>query len=172
MWSLAIAQVMFNGMLATADGQEQPAPRAGGVERQTAGRRCRTCQRSPIWLPGFLTGSFQGLFAAAKTPPDIINRLNAEFGKARRTRDARTSMSQAPNRARCRSRSSSFNEGRRQQGAQLAKETGIKIGPDPARWQSPKSRHNQRRRRALLASQSTVAPDAATTLPTSRFRRR
>ena len=30
-------------------------------------------------LPGFVTGSYQGLLAAAGTPRDIVAKLNAEF---------------------------------------------------------------------------------------------
>ena len=38
-------------------------------------------------LPGFVTGSYQGLLAAAGTPKDIITKLNAELTRILNTQD-------------------------------------------------------------------------------------
>ena len=49
----------------------------------SARRRCRTCRRSPkSGLPGFDASSWFAIFAPAKTPPEIVQKLNAEVLKA------------------------------------------------------------------------------------------
>jgi tripartite-type tricarboxylate transporter receptor subunit TctC len=73
------ANVLFNGMLAT-----YPSVKAGRLR----GLAVSSAQRVPSapelptvaeTLPGFETGSYQGLLAAAGTPRDIVAKLNAEM---------------------------------------------------------------------------------------------
>ena len=74
------ANVLFNGMLAT-----YPSVKGGRLK----GLAVSSAQRVPSapelptvaesGLPGFVTGSYQGLLAAAGTPRDIVAKLNAEF---------------------------------------------------------------------------------------------
>lgn len=77
------APVMFNGMLAT-----MPMVKTGQLRllAVSSDKRWPTLPEVPTvaesGYPGFVTGSWQGLLAAGATPPDVIARLNAEFGKA------------------------------------------------------------------------------------------
>jgi tripartite-type tricarboxylate transporter receptor subunit TctC len=73
------ANVLFNGMLAT-----YPSVKAGRLK----GLAVSSAQRVPSapelptvaeTLPGFETGSYQGVLAAAGTPRDIVAKLNAEL---------------------------------------------------------------------------------------------
>ena len=73
------ANVLFNGMLAT-----YPSVKAGRLK----GLAVSSAQRVPSapelptvaeTLPGFETGSYQGLLAAAGTPREIVTKLNAEL---------------------------------------------------------------------------------------------
>jgi tripartite-type tricarboxylate transporter receptor subunit TctC len=76
------ANVLFNGMLAT-----YPSVKGGKLK----GLAVSSAQRVPSapelptvaesGLPGFETGSYQGLLAAAGTPRDVVAKLNAEFGR-------------------------------------------------------------------------------------------
>ncbi len=40
-------------------------------------------------LPGFVTGSWQGILAPSRTPPEVVNRLNAEVGRIVRLPEVR-----------------------------------------------------------------------------------
>ena len=73
------ANVLFNGMLAT-----YPSVKAGRLK----GLAVSSAQRVPSapelptvaeTLPGFETGSYQGLLAAAGTPREIVAKLNTEL---------------------------------------------------------------------------------------------
>jgi tripartite-type tricarboxylate transporter receptor subunit TctC len=74
------ANVLFNGMLAT-----YPAVKGGRLR----GLAVSSAQRVPSapelptvsesGLPGFETGSYQGLLAAAGTPRDMVLKVNAEM---------------------------------------------------------------------------------------------
>jgi tripartite-type tricarboxylate transporter receptor subunit TctC len=73
------ANVLFNGMLAT-----YPSVKAGRLK----GLAVSSAQRVPSapelptvaeTLPGFETGSYQGVLAAARTPREIVTKLNAEL---------------------------------------------------------------------------------------------
>jgi len=124
------AQVMFNGMLATLPMVKSNQLRVLAV---SSDKRWPTLPDVPTvaesGYPGFLTGSFQGLFAAAKTPPEIITRLNAEFGKALAAPEMRERlMSQgAEPRPMPVAQFADFLKADGAKWAQLAKETGIKI---------------------------------------------
>ena len=73
------AQVIFNGMLAT-----YPAVKDGrlkGVAISSAKRFAAAPDLATVaesaGLPGFETGSFQGIVAPAGTPPEVVARLHA-----------------------------------------------------------------------------------------------
>lgn len=71
------ADVMFNGMLATypmVKGGKLKALAVSSSKRFAAAPDIPTVAESG--LPGFETGSFQGIVAPAGTPPDIINKLH------------------------------------------------------------------------------------------------
>ncbi|MEY4449485.1 MAG: hypothetical protein RLZZ433_2500 [Pseudomonadota bacterium] len=70
--------VMFNGMVAT-----YPQVKAGKIKLIAVSSLARNAQMPDTptvaeSLPGFLTGSFQGLLAPAGTPKAIVDKLNAE----------------------------------------------------------------------------------------------
>lgn len=77
------AHVMFNGMLATLPMVKNNQLRVLAV---SSDKRWPTLPDVPTvaesGYPGFVTGSWQGLLAAGNTPPDVVARLNTEFGKA------------------------------------------------------------------------------------------
>jgi tripartite-type tricarboxylate transporter receptor subunit TctC len=73
--------VMFNGMVAT-----YPHVKAGKIKLIAVSSTTRNGQLPDVpaiseSLPGFLTGSFQGLLAPAGTPKVIVDKLNAEVQK-------------------------------------------------------------------------------------------
>jgi len=83
------ANVIFNGMLAT-----WPAVTGGKLKALavTSAQRVASAPDTPTvaeMLPGFETGSFQGVVAPAGTPREIVARLNAEFAKAVNMPDSR-----------------------------------------------------------------------------------
>ena len=70
--------VMFNGMVAT-----YPQVKAGKIKLIAVSSLARNAQMPDTptvaeSLPGFLTGSFQGLLAPAGTPKAIVDKLHAE----------------------------------------------------------------------------------------------
>jgi len=81
------ANVLFNGMLAT-----YPSVKAGrlkglavsGAQRVPSAPELPTIAET---LPGFVTGSYQGLLAAAGTPREIVAQLNAELTRILNTED-------------------------------------------------------------------------------------
>jgi tripartite-type tricarboxylate transporter receptor subunit TctC len=75
------ADVLFNGMLATL-----PPVKSGKLKliAVTGEKRHSTLPDTPAvneFLPGFVTGSWQAILAPAKTPPDVVGRLNAEIAR-------------------------------------------------------------------------------------------
>ena len=76
------SQVLFNGMLATLPAVKGNQLRLLAV---SSDKRWPTLPDVPTvaesGYPGFITGSWQGLVAAANTPPDIVAKLNAEVIK-------------------------------------------------------------------------------------------
>jgi tripartite-type tricarboxylate transporter receptor subunit TctC len=82
------ANVLFNGMLAT-----YPSVKGGRLK----GLAVSSAQRVPSapelptvaesGLPGFETGSYQGLLAAAGTPRDVVMKLNGELTRILNTAD-------------------------------------------------------------------------------------
>jgi tripartite-type tricarboxylate transporter receptor subunit TctC len=81
------ADVLFNGMLATL-----PPVKSGKLRllAVTGEKRHPSLPDTPAvaeFQPGFLTGSWQGIFAPAKTPPEIVAALNAELARVLFTPD-------------------------------------------------------------------------------------
>jgi tripartite-type tricarboxylate transporter receptor subunit TctC len=73
------ANVLFNGMLAT-----YPSVKSGRLRglAVSSAKRVASAPELPTiaeTLPGFETGSWQGLLAAAGTPREIVAKLNAEL---------------------------------------------------------------------------------------------
>jgi len=82
------SNVLFNGMLAT-----YPSVKGGrlrGIAVSSA-HRVPSAPELPTLiesgLPGFVTGSYQGLLAAASTPRDIVAKLNAEVTRILNTQE-------------------------------------------------------------------------------------
>jgi tripartite-type tricarboxylate transporter receptor subunit TctC len=84
----AQAEVLFNGMLAT-----WPSVQGGRLKALaiSAARRVPSAPDTPTvaeqGLPGFETGSFQGIVGPAGMPREVIAKLNAELVKALNTED-------------------------------------------------------------------------------------
>jgi tripartite-type tricarboxylate transporter receptor subunit TctC len=81
--------VMFNGMVAT-----YPHVKAGKIKLIAISSAKRNAQMPDIptvaeSLPGFLTGSFQGLLAPAGTPKAVIDKLHAEVQRIAALPDVR-----------------------------------------------------------------------------------
>ncbi len=73
------AQVLFNGMLATYPAVKDGRLKAVAIsssKRFAAAPDIPTVAESAN-LPGFETGSFQGIVAAAGTPPDVVAKLHS-----------------------------------------------------------------------------------------------
>ena len=124
------AQVMFNGMLATYPMVKSNQLRLLAV---SSDKRWPTLPDVPTvaesGYPGFVTGSWQGLLAAANTPPDIVAKLNAEFAKALSIPEIRERLlaQGAEPRPMTPVQFSLFLRDETSKWAQLAKETGIKL---------------------------------------------
>src|SRR6266704_479634 len=81
------ANVLFNGMLAT-----YPSVKSGRLKglAVSSARRVPSAPELPTvaeTLPGFETGSYQGLLAPAGTPREIVAKLNAELTRILNTGD-------------------------------------------------------------------------------------
>jgi tripartite-type tricarboxylate transporter receptor subunit TctC len=77
------AQVLFNGMLATypsVKGGKLRALAISSLKRFAAAPEIPTVAES-AGLPGFETGSYQGIVAPAATPPDVVTKLHATVTK-------------------------------------------------------------------------------------------
>ena len=91
------AQVLFNGMLAT-----YPAVKDGKLKALaiSSARRFAAAPDIPTvaesaGLPGFETGSFQGIVAAAGTPPEIVTKLHATITKILATPEMQDRLAKA-----------------------------------------------------------------------------
>jgi len=82
------SNVLFNGMLAT-----YPSVKSGRLRglAVSAAKRVPSAPELPTvaesGLPGFETGSYQGVLAPAGTPRDIVVKLNAELTRVLNTQD-------------------------------------------------------------------------------------
>jgi tripartite-type tricarboxylate transporter receptor subunit TctC len=91
------AQVLFNGMLATYPAVKDGRLKALAIsssKRFAAAPHIPTVAES-AGLPGFETGSFQGIVAAAGTPADVVNRLHATLTKILATPEMQARLEQA-----------------------------------------------------------------------------
>jgi len=82
------AHVLFNGMLATwpsVTGGRLKALAISSAQRVPSAKDTPTVAEQG--LPGFETGSFQGVVGAAGTPREIVMKLNAELIKVLNTAD-------------------------------------------------------------------------------------
>jgi tripartite-type tricarboxylate transporter receptor subunit TctC len=86
------SDVLFNGMLATfphvTSGRLKLLAVSGG-KRSPAAPNVPTVAES---LPGFLTGSWQGIVAPQNTPADLINRLHGEIRRILDLPDSREKL--------------------------------------------------------------------------------
>ena len=77
------ADVFFNGMLPTVPHIQSARLRLLAV---SSDKRVERFPNAPTvaesGMPGFLTGSWQGLLAPAGTPPEIVTKLHAEISRA------------------------------------------------------------------------------------------
>ena len=81
------ANVLFNGMLATwpsVTGGRLKALAISSAQRVASAASTPTVAET---LPGFETGSFQGVVAAAGTPAEIVAKLNVEFTRILNAQD-------------------------------------------------------------------------------------
>jgi len=82
------AHVLFNGMLATWPSVTGGKLKAIGI---SSGARVAAAPDTPTvaeqGLPGFETGSFQGLVGPAGIPPDTVAKLNGELRRVLNTAD-------------------------------------------------------------------------------------
>lgn len=81
--------VTFNGMVAT-----YPHVKAGKIKLIAVSSAQRNATLGPVptvgeTLPGFLTGSWQGLLAPAGTPKAVVDKLNAEVARITALPDVR-----------------------------------------------------------------------------------
>ena len=123
------AEVMFNGMLATLPFVKNNRLRVVAVASE---QRWPSLADVPTvaeqGYAGFVTGSWQGLLAPAKTPPEAVARLNAEFSKALAVPDVAERMTAqgAEPRSMKPAQFAEFLRTDTARWAQLVKETGIK----------------------------------------------
>jgi tripartite-type tricarboxylate transporter receptor subunit TctC len=87
------ANILFNGMLATYGQVKNGKLKALGV---SSAKRVAAAPDLPTvaeqGLPGFETGSWQGVVAAAGTPREIVAKLNAELTRILNTQDMKEKL--------------------------------------------------------------------------------
>jgi tripartite-type tricarboxylate transporter receptor subunit TctC len=122
------ADVLFNGMLATL-----PPVKSGKLRliAVTGEKRHASLPDTPAvaeFLPGFLTGSWQGLLAPARTPPEVVATLNAEVARVLFTPDmkARLQAQGADPMGPPAAEAAKFLHDERDRFTRLVKETGYK----------------------------------------------
>ncbi len=81
------ADVLFNGMLATLPPVKSGKLRLIAVSGEKRHASLPDTPAVAEFLPGFLTGSWQGLLAPARTPPEVVATLNAEVARVLFTPD-------------------------------------------------------------------------------------
>ena len=123
------ANVLFNGMLATypsVKGGRLKGIAVSSAERVPSAPELPTLVESG--LPGFVTGSYQGLLAAAGTPRDIVARLNAEFTRILNTAEMKEMLAKQGTEVRAGSPEAlgSFIASEKARWAIVVKQAGIK----------------------------------------------
>ncbi len=123
------SNVLFNGMLAT-----YPAVKGGrlrgiavsSAERVPSAPELPTVAESG--LPGFVTGSYQGLLAAAGTPREVVAKLNTELTRILNTQDMKDMLAKQGTEVRAGTPEAlgTFIAGEKARWAKVVKEAGIK----------------------------------------------
>ncbi len=123
------SNVLFNGMLAT-----YPSVKSGrlrGIAVSSA-QRVPSAPELPTLvesgLPGFVTGSYQGLLAPANTPRETIAKLNAELTRILNTQDVKDMLAKQGTEVRAGTpeQLGSFIAGEKVRWAKVVQEAGIK----------------------------------------------
>ena len=122
------SNVLFNGMLAT-----YPSVKGGrlrGIAVSSA-QRVPSAPELPTvaeTLPGFVTGSYQGLLAAANTPKEIVAKLNAELTRILNTQDMKDMLAKQGTEVRADTpeQLGGFIASEKTRWAKVVKEAGIK----------------------------------------------
>jgi tripartite-type tricarboxylate transporter receptor subunit TctC len=123
------ANVLFNGMLAT-----YPSVKGGrlrGLAVSSAQRAASAPELPTVaesGLPGFETGSYQGLLAAAGTPREVVAKLNAEFTRILNTAEMREMLAKQGTEVRAGAPEAlgTFIANEKARWAKVVKEAGIK----------------------------------------------
>jgi tripartite-type tricarboxylate transporter receptor subunit TctC len=122
------ANVLFNGMLATypsVKGGRLKGLAISGAKRVPSAPELPTIAET---LPGFETGSYQGLLAAAGTPRDIVLKLNVEITRILNTADMKDMLAKQGTEVRAGPPEAlgSFIVNEKARWAKVVKEAGIK----------------------------------------------
>ena len=122
------SNVLFNGMLAT-----YPAVKGGrlrGIAVSSAQRVPSAPELPTVTevLPGFVTGSYQGLLAAAGTPREIVTKLNTELTRILNTQDMKDMLAKQGTEVRADTpeQLGAFIVSEKARWAKVVKEAGIK----------------------------------------------
>jgi len=124
------SNVMFNGMLATypfvKDGKLKVLA-VSSAKRFSAAPEIPTVAESG--MPGFETGSWQGIVAPAGTPPEVVNRLHATITSILSTSDMKDRLDKAGAEVRPMSPAQfgAFIRNERDRWAKVVKESGAKF---------------------------------------------
>jgi len=123
------SNVLFNGMLAT-----YPSVKSGRLRgiAMTGAQRAPSAPELPTLiesgLPGFVTGSYQGLLAPANTPRETILKLNAELKRILDTQDMKDMLAKQGTEVRADTpeQLGSFISSEKARWAKVVKEAGVK----------------------------------------------
>ncbi len=123
------ANVIMNGMLATYPTMKSGRIRALAI---SSAQRVSSAPEVPTiaeTLPGFETGSYQGLLAPAGTPRDVVGKLNAEVAKILATQEMREKLAVLGTEVRTAQPEAlgTFIAAEKTRWAQVIKESGIKF---------------------------------------------
>jgi tripartite-type tricarboxylate transporter receptor subunit TctC len=124
------AQVMFNGMLATYPFVKDGKLRALAI---SSAKRFSAAPDIPtvaeLGMPGFETGSWQGIVAPAGTPPEIVNKLHATVTAILATPELKDRLDKAGAEVRPQSPAEfgAFIRSERERWAKVVKESGAKF---------------------------------------------
>ena len=123
------ANVIMNGMLAT-----YPTVKSGRIKglAVSSAQRVASAPELPTiaeTLPGFETGSYQGLLAAAGAPRDVVARLNAEITRILATAEMREKLAAQGTEVRSGTPESlgAFIGSEKTRWAQVIRESGVKF---------------------------------------------
>ena len=122
------SNVIFNGMLATypsVKGGRLKGLAVSGAARVPSAPELPTIAET---LPGFVTGSYQGLLAAAGTPRDIVLKLNGELTRVLNTADTKEFLAKQGTEVRTGPPEAlgNFIAGEKARWAKVVKDAGIK----------------------------------------------